>query len=246
MRKLILALSIALSWLGIARADVPSTAIVTGDAIAAKVAIALGMRFPTTGRYHVAFADPAFALALPAASQGNFEVAAIGFDAARQTFAANLSFAGAAGKQLTTVAGNAYTVIDVPAPVHDIAAGDIISAPDLVTIELPADRASASLVTTSDSLTGQAARRTLRARQPVFGYDLKKPVIVKKGDLVTLVFSLPGIELTAAGQALADGGKDDVIAVLNARSRRTIEGRVSGAGTVSVQTSPTALAIAQQ
>ena len=45
---------------------------------------------------------------------------------------------------------------------------------------------------------------------------------------------------------IADGGKGDVIAVLNARSRRTIEGRVSGPGTISVQTSPATLAAAQQ
>jgi len=88
-------------------------------------------------------------------------------------------------------------------------------------------------------------RRALRARQPLYAYDIKKPVVVKKGELVTLVFALPGIELTAQGQALADGGKGDVIAVLNARSRRTIEGRVSGPGTVAVQAPGAALALAQ-
>ena len=59
---------------------------------------------------------------------------------------------------------------------------------------------------------------------------MTKPIVVKKGELVTLVFSLPGIELTAAGQALADGGKGDAIPVLNARSRRTVQGSVIGPG----------------
>ena len=249
MRKLMLALSLALAWFGVARADqvtaMPTT--VAGETIAAKIAETLSTRLPVAGRYHVAFADPAFAMTLPATAQGRFDIAAVNFDATRQAFTANLSFLGAAGQpQLATVAGTAYPVIDVPAPAHDFAPGEIIAAQDLLTIELPAERASAMLMTTADALTGQAARRSLRARQPVFGYDVAKPIIVKKGELVTLVFNLPGIELTAAGQALADGGKGDAIPVLNARSRRTVEGRVSAPGTISVQASPAALSLAQQ
>ncbi|MBI1210584.1 MAG: flagellar basal body P-ring formation protein FlgA [Alphaproteobacteria bacterium] len=254
MRKLLLAISLALSWLGIARADVavstpPAPAaptIVSADAIAAKIADALSARLPVSGHYHVAFADPAFALSLPAAAQGHYQIANLSFDAMRQAFAGNLSYAGANGQpQLVGIVGTAYPAIEVPALAHDVAINDVIGPQDLMTIELPAERASTTLITNADDLAGQAARRPLRARQPIFAFDVKKPVIVKKGELVTLVFSLPGIELTAAGQALADGGKGDVIAVLNARSRRTIEGRVSAAGTVSVQTPTASLALAQ-
>ncbi len=248
MRKIILALSIALAWLGIARAETvaPST-IVAGDTIATKIAETLAARIPVAGRYHVAFADPAFVLTLPAAAQGRFDLAALTFDAARQVFAASLTYAGPSGQlQITNATGMAYPVIDVPALAHDLASGEMIGDQDLVTIELPAERASATLVTSAEMLTGQAARRPLHARQPIFAFDVKKPVIVRKGELVTIVFALPGIELTAAGQALADGGKGEVVPVLNARSRRTIEGRVSGAGTVSVQSSPAAMAVAQQ
>ena len=70
MRRIILALSIALAWLGVARAEqaaAPTT--VTGDTIAAKIAETLAARIPVAGRYHVSFADPAFALTLPAAAQ---------------------------------------------------------------------------------------------------------------------------------------------------------------------------------
>jgi len=257
MRNLLLALSLALSWLGIARADVataPAAAIsqaapsiVSADAVGDKIAAALAAHLPVAGRYHVAFADPAFALSLPAAAQGRYEIATLSFDAMRQAFAGSLSFTAANGQsQLVAITGTAYPVIEVPALAHDVAMNEVISATDLMTIELPAERASATLITGAGDVAGQAARRPLRARQPIFNFDIKKPVLVKKGDLVTLVFSLPGIELTAAGQALADGGKGDVVAVINARSHRTIEGRVSAAGTVAVQAPTAALALAQQ
>ena len=252
MRQLILALSLALSWLGVARAETQIAppappAIVTADKIAAKIADALAARLPVAGRYHVAFADPVFALSLPATAQGRYEIASLSFDAMRQAFAGSLTFAGANGQpQLVGIVGTAYPVIEVPALAHDVAMNDVIAPQDLMTIELPAERAGATLITSADDLAGQAARRPLRARQALFTFDVKKPVLVKKGELVTLVFSLPGIELTAAGQALADGGKGDVIAALNARSHRTIEGRVSAAGTVAVQAPAASLALAQQ
>src|SRR5689334_17567038 len=104
MRKLMLALSLILAWFGVASADpvavpapTPAAAptLVAGESIAAKVAETLAARLPVAGRYHVALADPAFILTLPAMAQGRFDVAAINFDAARQAFAANLSFIGA-------------------------------------------------------------------------------------------------------------------------------------------------------
>ena len=248
MRKIILALSIALAWFGVARTEPAATpAIVSAEAISAKIAETLTVRMPVAGRYRVSLADPTYAFALPPAAQGRFDIATLNYDATRQAFVANLSFAGATGPlQITGIAGSAYPVIDVPALAHDVALGEMIAAADLTTIEMPAERASATLITSADTVAGQAARRPLRARQPIFAFDLRKPVLIKKGDLVTIVFALPGIELTAAGQALADGGKDDVISVLNARSRRTIEGRVSSAGTVSVQSPTATLAAAQQ
>jgi flagella basal body P-ring formation protein FlgA len=249
MRQLILALSLALAWFGVARtAEIapPPPAIVSGETIAARIAETFAVRLPVAGRYHVAFADPAFALSVSPTVQTRFEIATLSFDATRQAFGGSVSYVDVNGQsQIVAISGTAYAVIDVPALSHDVASGDVIGPQDLTTVEIPAERVSTTLITSADDIAGQAARRGLRARQPLYAYDVKKPVVVKKGELVTIVFSLPGIELTAAGQALADGGKGDVIAVLNARSRRTIEGRVSGAGTVSVQAPNAALALAQ-
>lgn len=247
MRKVLLALSLALAWLGVARADqVVAPTVVLGETIAARVADTLSSRIPVSGRYRVTFADPAFAVSLPATARGRFDIATLTFDASRQAFSGALTYLGANNQvMMVAISGSALAVIDVPALTHDMAAGEVIGPLDLLSIEIPAERASATLITNADDVSGQAARRALRARQPLYAYDIKKPVVVKKGELVTLVFALPGIELTAQGQALADGGKGDVIAVLNARSRRTIEGRVSGPGTVAVQAPGAALALAQ-
>src|SRR4051812_10221246 len=110
MRQLMLALSLALAWLGIARAEqIAPPTIVAGDTVAIRIAEALSTRLPVAGRYHVAFADPAFALVLPSTAQGRFDIANLTFDATRQAFAGSVTFAGAAGQpQLVGLAGTAF------------------------------------------------------------------------------------------------------------------------------------------
>lgn len=239
MRKFILAISLILACTDAVAADT----FVTADAIAARISQAIAARLPTQGRYRVVLADPAYQLALPTQAQGRYDIAALTFDPARQSFVATLGYAGQIGvMEYVRLGGGALAVLDVPAPVRDMAIGETISENDLTTVEIAADRASGTLLTSTESLIGQAARRSLRARTPLFTYDVRKPVLVKKGDLVTIAFGLPGIELTAQGQAQADAAKGDTVAVLNTHSRRTIEARVTGAGTVSVSAPGMALA----
>ncbi len=232
MRKLILAISLTLSSsAGAAAADT----YVTADAIAARISQAIAARLPTQGRYRVMLADPAYRLNLPLEAKGRYEIAALTFDPARQSFDATLGFTGQMGTmEYVRFGGGALAVLDVPAPARDMAIGETISEGDLTTVEIAADRASGTLLTSPESLIGQAARRALRARSPLFAYDVRQPILIKKGELVTIVFGLPGIELTAQGQAQADAASGDTVAVLNTHSRRTIEARVIGAGTVSV------------
>ena len=242
MRRLILASAIAVACGGPASADTS----VGADAIGARISQAIAARLPVAGRYHVALPDPAYQLNLPNAAQGHYDIAALNFDPARQSFVATLGYVNQSGTaEYVRIVGSAYAVIDVPAPAHDMSIGETIAEDDLTTIEMPADRAGSALITSADGLVGQATRRALRARTPLFAYDVKKPIAVKKGDLVTVVYALPGIELTAQGQAQSDAAKGDTISILNTHSHRTIEARVTGPGIVSVSTPGATLAANQ-
>ena len=235
MRFFILSLSLTLAIALPARAD----SIVTAETITADIAAKIAARVPTSGRYQVALADPAYQLILPQAAQGRCDIAALTFDPVHQSFVAMLSFKNQAGiAEYVRLTGAAGAVIDAPTLVRDLAMGEIIADADLTTIEMPAARTSAALLTSSAGVAGQAAKRPLRAGTPLFAYDLKKPVAVKKGELVTVVYALPGIELTTQGQAQSDAGKGDIVSILNSRSRRTIEARVTGPGTVAASTPP--------
>lgn len=239
MRKLILFLALAVAGTGTAAADT----FVTADIIAARISQTIAARLPVQGRYRVALADPSYQLILPPAAQGRYEIAALTFDAARQSFAATLGHVGLSGTtEYVRIGGAALAVIDVPALERDIAIGETIADGDLITIEVAEHRAGSTLLTSRENVIGQAARRPLRARAPLFAYDVRKPVLIKKGDLVTIVYGLPGIELSAQGQAQANAAQGETVSILNTHSRRTIEARVVGAGTVSVSTPGATLA----
>lgn len=213
---------------------------VSAAAIAVRLGEAIAARLPAPGRYRVVLADPAYQLVLPVSAEGRYDIAALTFDPARQSFAAALSYTNASGeREFVRIAGHAAAVVAVPALIRDVAPGETITVDDLTTIEVPAGRAAPTLVTSPAEVTGRAARRMLRAHTPLFANDVKKPVVIKKGELVTVVYAAGGIELSAQGQAQSDAGDGDTVQILNTRSRRTIEARVVGPGMASV-TAPAA------
>lgn len=229
--RILLAAVLALAITGQAHADTA----VTADAITTRIAETIAARLPSPGRYKVALADPGYQLTLPASAEGRYDIAALTFDPARQSFTAALAYTNASGeREYVRIGGAAAAVVQVPALLRDVAPGETIGAGDLTTIEMPADRLGAQILTSPANVAGQAARRMLRANTPLQTYDVKKPVLIKKGELVTVTYAADGIALTAQGQAQADAGLGDTVPVLNTRSRRTIDARVTGSGAATV------------
>ena len=79
---------------------------------------------------------------------------------------------------------------------------------------------------------GQMSRRMLRPGDILRSGQLSSPVLVKRGDAVTMVARRDGIEVSMAGEALDAGGKGIVVRVRNAGSGQVVRMRVAGPGTV--------------
>jgi flagella basal body P-ring formation protein FlgA len=124
--------------------------------------------------------------------------------------------------------------IDVAVPAHDIARGTVIGEADLAYKPIPALRANASIIRAFADAAGKETRRALRAGEMIRESDLKRPTLVAKGANVTMIFEAPGMQLTALGRALAEGGEGDSIPVLNPTSYRQVSAVVVSAGMVRV------------
>jgi len=234
-------MSLAASLAIVAQAWVASAA--SADTLKDRIASAIAARVPAAGRYKVTFAEQENGMPWQGEAQAVWKIAELSFNPGNQTFRATLTSRNQLGNQESTVvAGSALPVIDVPALAHDIVAGEAVAASSLTTTEVPAGRMSASMITSADTLVGQVARRNMRASTALFAFDFAKPIVVKKGDLVTMSIDIPGIQLSAQGQAMANAGKGDVISIMNTTSRRLVEARVTGAGTAVISPASQTLA----
>lgn len=89
-------------------------------------------------------------------------------------------------------------------------------------------------MTRLDEAIGQETKVTLYAGRPVTEGDLGAPALVKRSQLVTLVFQAEGLTIHTDGRALERGASGDLIHVMNLSSHLTVSGSVAPDGSVIV------------
>jgi flagella basal body P-ring formation protein FlgA len=149
-------------------------------------------------------------------------------------FALSLMFAGL---QLAAVPACADTLnasggVRIVVPAHDIGRGDVITDHDLTINLVPGGALMSGVVTNMEAVKGLEARRVLHAGEAIRTEDVRRPVVVTKGQTVTMLFQAPGVELSAMGRAMSEGGVGDTVTIQNPASFRMISGVVSAPGTV--------------
>jgi flagella basal body P-ring formation protein FlgA len=128
---------------------------------------------------------------------------------------------------------NAFAAtVRVVVPAHDIARGDTIGENDLTFVTMDGDALMSGLPTKMDEVKGMQARRVLSAGRPFRADDVRRPVVVTKGQTVTMQFAAPGVELTAMGRAMSEGGVGDTVTIQNPVSYRMVSAIVVAPGTV--------------
>ncbi|HVA12247.1 MAG TPA: flagellar basal body P-ring formation chaperone FlgA [Stellaceae bacterium] len=142
--------------------------------------------------------------------------------------------ANAANAQRQRVTGRVIYQETIAVPSHGLAIGDIFAADDITEIKLPRDRVAADAITDPQELIGKAARRILRAGETIRVGDVEDPIVVHKGDLVTIELNTAAMQLTAQGKALDDGAMGAAIRINNTQSNRIIDAAVAGPNRVVI------------
>jgi flagella basal body P-ring formation protein FlgA len=130
--------------------------------------------------------------------------------------------------------------VRIVVPAHDIARGDVIGESDLTYATVDGSALMSGVPTRMDEIKGMQARRVLGAGQPFRGEDVRRPIVVLKGQAVTMQFAAPGVELSAMGRAMSEGGIGDTVTIQNPASYRMIAATVTGPGTVRANGGPIA------
>ncbi|MBV9863569.1 MAG: flagellar basal body P-ring formation protein FlgA [Alphaproteobacteria bacterium] len=147
--------------------------------------------------------------------------------------------ASATGPERLRVTAQFYQLATVLVPARVIEPGEIIGDRDLEPATVRLDHGGQDPLGDPAAFIGKTPRHPLRAHEPVRAADLQSPVVVHRGELVTMVVETPLMTLSAQGQAMEDAARGDAIRVTNSKSSRVIEGVVTGPGTVSVEAGPT-------
>jgi flagellar basal body P-ring formation protein FlgA len=126
----------------------------------------------------------------------------------------------------------ADTGVRIVVPSHDVPRGTTLGDSDLEYQSVAAADYRSGTVTSMNALDGMETRRLLRAGEAVRADDVRHPILVTKGQTVTMTFAAPGITLSATGRAMTEGGMGETVTIQNPVSFRQITGTVTGAGEV--------------
>lgn len=142
---------------------------------------------------------------------------------------------GSTGPERIQVTGSLYEVVEIPVLARQVQRGETIQPRDLELVTMRRDAVDRNALIEADSIVGKTPKRLLAIGKPVRAGDLEMPLLVEKGNLVTVVAENRNMLITAQGRAVEDGAEGDVIRIVNTRSRSTIQGRVVGPNRVRVQ-----------
>jgi flagella basal body P-ring formation protein FlgA len=136
--------------------------------------------------------------------------------------------------QRQRVSGRILYQVTLAVPAHGMSIGDVFGPGDISETKLPRERLASDAILNPQQLIGKAARRILRAGETVRTGDIAEPVVVHKGELVTIALNTPGMQLTAQGKAVEDGAMGASIRVANTQSSRVIDAVVAGPNQVVI------------
>lgn len=189
-----------------------------------------------SGTYKLAFAGSMNEIILPLDQPASVEVQSINVRQNQNRFDAVL-VAPSKDEPLQTlrVSGALHRMIDVPVLTSPVRKGAVIGKRDIELISVREDEVRGDMVISADDLIGMTPKRIVMPGKMVKVNDLQAPLIVERGDLVTMTFNDGGMTLTARGKALENGAKGDLVRIANASSSRTVEAVVTGQREVLVK-----------
>ncbi|MBN9671400.1 flagellar basal body P-ring formation chaperone FlgA [Roseibium aggregatum] len=151
-------------------------------------------------------------------------------------FTLHATVAAEHGTKPLTLTGSAREMIDIVTLAQPLRRSDILTENDLTIQRVARNKVPAGALLDAGDLVGMAARTNLRPGAPLSRKDFQRPVLIRRGEKLTVTFEMPGMKLTSRAQAMDDGAKGDVIDVMNIQSRRIVPATVVSRGQVRVHT----------
>jgi len=201
-----------------------ASAVPTEDLVAERAEQEYGPTMPPNGAFSVRFAQGT-------PEEGEF-INEFWIDPASGQFIANLVTESG---DIRRIQGLAILNIPVPVVNRRVMPEEILSEHDIQMVDMPWARVHAFAVTEFDGLNGMQVRRMLSPGRPVHRQNVIPPIVVARGDKVTIELKHGPLQLTAAGKAITDAHLGQEVRVVNLASNKTITAVAKADGIVEAQ-----------
>lgn len=187
------------------------------------------------GDYEISIPAEFQQIILPADYPPSAVVTSIDIDRAAQVFDVTLAAPSAQNPiQHLRIRGRMDAVVSVPVLNDNLQHGRVITEDDIQVVTIKERQFNERMIADPRDLIGMTARRVIVAGRPVQRNDLVAPLVVSRGELVTLFLSQGGMRLTTQVKAMQDGAKGDIIRVVNMNSNQALQAVITGTRAVAV------------
>lgn len=179
-------------------------------------------------RHEITIESPALPMANPAGRPAALEL--LGFTPEpRGRFRASLHVRLDTGEESTIpLLGRSRPLVAIVVPARRVERGQPLGVEMLDLRWVPDGPAMADALRDPAALAGRVARRPLSMGRAIRAADLEAERMVRRGEAVTLVYGLGGLEVSTIGEALDEGGQGALVRVLNPATRLVRRGTVAG------------------
>jgi flagellar basal body P-ring formation protein FlgA len=182
----------------------------------------------------VEFDTPHFSLNLPKGQPAAFILSNFAYDERGRRFHTDIIAGSQDQPTSVSVSGRVFVQREIPVLSRRMEAGAILAQSDLSFTTAEVDRIPADAILSASDLIGREVAADVAEGMPLRARDVRPPRLILRGSLVTMRIETPTMLVTAQGRALQEGAMGDTVRVLNTRSNRLIEGRVTAAGIVDI------------
>jgi flagella basal body P-ring formation protein FlgA len=148
----------------------------------------------------------------------------------RQRFV--ISFSTAQGQmQLPIFAEISPPPVPAVVAIRPVGRGEVVKAADIELRSVDANSKSVGQRAAADSvekLIGMEARQAIQAGDIIFTDQVQAPIVVKRGDVITVTSQSGGIRVRTSGRATHDAARGELVQVEALGSRAKYDARVTG------------------
>jgi flagella basal body P-ring formation protein FlgA len=140
------------------------------------------------------------------------------------------------GERAGRAVGNAQVDVETSLieAVAEVPRGTLISPEHVREVRGTQGRAPNGALTDQDCVIGQVATQRLAPGSLVTERMVATPKLVKRGEVITMIFESGGLRITDRAVATQDGAAGDLVVVQNLQSQRSVRALVTGERTVRV------------